>query len=201
MNNSITKENIINTALELMRHSNNPKEISMRVVAHSLGCAHTNLYNYISSYSMLLWEAHTALQEIFMETLRNRLISCHDAGKEQIVMFETFIRFYLENIGWYRILWVEYLGVSRPESNRVAVERARAELDGYAFALKFHTEQHKYPNGKKEIRDAIHGAHCYIIGEVSNFISGRGLTDDINFFIHDTAVRASDIFEFLSERE
>ncbi len=41
----ITKEQIISTALDLMRDKNELRTVNMREIARTLGCAHTNIYN------------------------------------------------------------------------------------------------------------------------------------------------------------
>lgn len=170
----------------------------MREIARSLGCAHTNIYNYFPSCADLLWEAHTALQNICIEILRTRLSASSFTDGKISVIFKTFINFYINNIGWYRLIWIENFGTSRPESNIFAVASARRELD------RLVTEAWEEINGqeadKVEIGKAVHIAHSYIIGEVSNFISGRGLTVDINIFEFETTARATEIFMLLMRK-
>ena len=59
----ISREQIIDSALELLRNRRDVQSLNLREIARALGCAHTNLYNYFSSYPQLLWEAHAVCME------------------------------------------------------------------------------------------------------------------------------------------
>ncbi|KXL53122.1 hypothetical protein CLNEO_16650 [Anaerotignum neopropionicum] len=173
MKKSITKEQILTTALDLMRKKNELRSLNLREIARTLGCAHTNLYNYFSSYTDLLWETHTNLQEEFMIIMRNNLLATTTAEMKQFCFFHTFLQIYLENKGWFRLAWLEYIGEDRPESNCIATQKAHLEL--VQFASEIWTEMKGVTPPTETIDKVVHNIHCYIIGEVSNFISGRGL--------------------------
>lgn len=172
----MSKEQIINTALELMRSEQDYKNINLREIARTLGCAHTNIYNYFQSSTDLLWAAHTALQEIFMKTLRNNLSASTDSKRRLNIFFETFISFYMDNIGWFRLAWMVYIGDKRPESDITANQKAREELDKYIIDIWKNLSE-TYADHKK-VSDSVHNVHCYIIGEISNYISGRRIIEN-----------------------
>ena len=72
MRKGITKEQVVETTLKLIKDSENIRSVNLRGVAREIGCAHTNLYNYFSSFDELLWCAHIRILEIFLEEFRGK---------------------------------------------------------------------------------------------------------------------------------
>ncbi|MDD3395053.1 MAG: TetR/AcrR family transcriptional regulator [Anaerotignum sp.] len=176
MKKSISKKQIIDTALDLIRNKKDLRSLNLREIARTLGCAHTNLYNYFSSYTDLLWETHTKVQEEFMQIMRDNLFATTTAQMKLNCFFHTFLQVYLENKGWFRLAWLVYIGEHQPESNRIAIQKSHAELLHYATEIW--TEMAGVTPPIETIDRVVHNIHCYIIGEVSNYISGRGLIEN-----------------------
>ncbi|MCI1960249.1 MAG: TetR/AcrR family transcriptional regulator [Clostridia bacterium] len=190
MKKAISKEQIIDTALKLLSDKQDFKSINIREIARTIGCAHTNIYNYFSSSADLLWELHSALQGIFITMLRKN-VSAEKSPKIRLRKFwETFLQFYLDNIGWFRLVWMIYIGDKRPESNIIATKMTKDELDKYMIDIW--EELSGYKSNNKKVSETVHNVHCYIIGEVSNYISGRGLiknTAEFKNYVVDNAIR------------
>lgn len=173
MKKNITKEQIIETALELMRNKNNLRGLNLREIARVLGCAHTNLYNYFSSYSDLLWAAHASLQEKFMGLLSEKLKTANNAKLRLDVFFRTFVDIYMDNKGWFRLAWIEYISDEQPLQATEVTKKSNRELNELISEIwKELTGVH--PDAEKT-RRVLHNTHCYIVGEVSNYLLGRGL--------------------------
>lgn len=170
---NITKAQIISTALDLLRDKNELRTVNMREVARTLGCAHTNIYNYFPSYTDLLWETHTAILEAFMETLREKISSAAIAEIKLQYFFDTFVQMYLDNQGWFRLVWLEYISADRPKSNMETTARVHLEINH--IILSIWQELNGAAPDDAVVNRVVHNIHCYIIGEVSNYISGRGL--------------------------
>lgn len=169
----ITQEEIIKTALDLMRDKNEPRTVNMREVARTLGCAHTNIYNYFTSYSELLWETHTALLEVFITTLQENLSMARTPEIKMAYYFDTFVQIYFKNKGWFRLAWLEYIGEDRPQSNKDTKKRVYQALNNIISGIW--EEIMGVTPDSKTVDQVVHTTHCYIIGEVSNYISGRAL--------------------------
>lgn len=172
----ITKEQIISTALDLMRDKNELRTVNMREIARTLGCAHTNIYNYFPSYTDLLWETHTAILEVFMNTLEEKLLAVTTAEIRLRYFFDTFVQMYLDNQGWFRLLWLEYIGVDRPSSNIETTTKVHLALNH--IIINIWSELNSFVPDDAIVNRVVHNTHCYIIGEVSNYISGRGLIEN-----------------------
>jgi len=172
----ITKEQIISTALDLMRERNELRTVNMREVARTLGCAHTNIYNYFPSYTDLLWGTHTAILEVFMNTLGEKLSAATTAEMKLRYFFDTFVQMYLDNKGWFRLVWLEYIGDDRPQNNIEATTKVHLELNN--IIVNIWRELNGFAPDDAIVNRVVHNTHCYIIGEVSNYISGRGLIEN-----------------------
>ena len=157
----ISREQIIDSALELLRNRRDVQSLNLREIARALGCAHTNLYNYFSSYPQLLWEAHAVCMER-MSAQIGAVAAAALAPKYKLqAFFYAVVRVYLENTGWFRLAWLEYLG----ERMNRAVAQIWRELTGH-------------PADAEKLEETVHFVHCYLIGEISNYISGRRVIED-----------------------
>lgn len=171
MKKNITKEQIVETALELMRDRDESRELNLREIARVLGCAHTNLYNYFPSYNDLLWETHAALMEIFMDMLTKKLKASSNAESRLTGFFEAFADIYLDNKGWFRLAWHKDIGGERPQRDVEVIESTNKALNRYL------SEIWKELSGEspdmEETKRVLHNTHCYIVGEISNYLRGR----------------------------
>lgn len=172
MKKNITREQIVDTALELMRDKSDLHGLNLREIARTLGCAHTNLYNYFPSYNDLLWETHATLQEIFMGMLADKLKTARTTEERLSCFFEAFVDMYIDNKGWFRLLWHQYIGGKRPERDIEVIETTD-EVFNHFLNETWKTITGRYPD-KSKTSCALHSTQCYIAGEVSDYISGRG---------------------------
>ncbi|MDR0286492.1 MAG: TetR/AcrR family transcriptional regulator [Clostridiales bacterium] len=176
MKKNITREQIVETALELMKNKSDLRGINMREIARTLGCAHTNIYNYFPSYNDLLWEAHAALQELFMSIFTQKLSTANSCEMQLTYFFEAFIDIYLSNKGWFWLAWHEHIDDERPKRDVETTKKANEELNRYISSI-WKELSGSYPDAD-HVRIVLHNTHCYIVGEISNYLLGRGLIDD-----------------------
>lgn len=190
MKKNITKDQIVDTAVELIRNKSDLRGLNMREIARTLGCAHTNIYNYFSSYNDLLWETHITLQKIFMEILTKKLNTTNKAELRLSYFFESFVNMYLDNKGWFRLSWHEYIGGERPQRDIEVTEETNKTLNKYVSGI-WKELSGTYPNADQTKR-VLHNTHCYIVGEVSNYILGRGIIEnemELKVYITNEAIR------------
>ncbi len=176
MKKNLSREQIVETALELMRNRSDLRSLNLREIARTLGCAHTNLYNYFPSYNDLLWETHATLQNVFIEILSKRLQTATTAEMRLTYFFQAIVEMYVDNKGWFRLAWHEYIEGQRTERDVQAVESANKLLNKYL--LEIWQELTGDFADLKQMSRVLHNTHCYIIGEISNYIKGRGLIED-----------------------
>lgn len=189
MKKSITREQIIDTTLDLLKDSNDIRNVNLREIARVLGCAHTNLYNYFPSFNNLLWEALIEIENKFIKQMTLTLESVLDPKTKLYKFYFSLAELYLDHKGWFRLIWLDYIDDVCPEKNKIATEEVVDTMVEIleAICLDIH------PNAPDHdcIHGILHDVHCYIIGEVSSFINGRGLIQDTELLkkhIADTAV-------------
>lgn len=190
MKGNITKEQIVETALALIKNKSDLHGLNLREVARTLGCAHTNIYNYFPSYSDLLWETHTTLHEVFMKMLIKKLDTTNTAEIQLAYFFEAFAQIYMENKGWFRLAWHEHIEGERPGRNIEVLEETNKVLTQRISEIWM--ELSETNPGTENISRVLHNTHCYIVGEVSNYLLGRGLIEneaELKVYIAREAVR------------
>lgn len=190
MRRSITKEQITQTALEIMRNKNDLQSLNLREIARTLGCAHTNLYNYFPSYNDLLWDAHAALMDRLTGMLIAKLDSANSSELQLSYFFSVIVDMYLDNKGWFWLAWHEYIEGDRPQRDIEATEMANQILNKHLSDIwKDVSGENLDTNAVKR---TLHNVHCYIVGEVSNYILGRGLIqneEELKRYVSHEAIR------------
>lgn len=168
MTKNISKELILQKTLELINEKQGILHLNFREIARVSGCAHTNLYNYFKSFDDLLWEAlKTTLDKMFVSVTKE--MERIPKGKKLDHLFLKLTDFYLANKGLYRLMWLESINQKRPEEvNDKIIEHVRI----YTHTLY---EANKERISEEQAFYILHTVHCYLHGEISIFISGKGL--------------------------
>jgi AcrR family transcriptional regulator len=171
MKKGITKDQVINKALELMRDKEDIRSVNLRVIAREVGCAHTNLYNYFSSFDELLRESYIKVLNIFSNVITKSISDIEDNQLKIKTIFNEVVNFYLDNKGWFRLLWVEIIERDEKEANYIA---ATQTVDGLVIIIE-DICKHLYSStpSQDQIKNILHVAQCYIYGEVSIYIANH----------------------------
>ena len=169
MKKNINKDQIIETALQLMKDKKDLRSLNLREIARSLGCAHTNIYNYFPSYEDLLWEVHITLKDIFFYLITDDMKKANNPKERLQCFFASFVNMYLDNTGWFRLAWQEYIGDTIPERNILHEEKISNKIGVYVYQICM--DSHGDFISRKRCEKSLHIAHCYIIGEISGYIS------------------------------
>ncbi len=180
MRKGITKEQVINKALELMK-DRETKSVNLRVVARELGCAHTNLYNYFNSFDELLSEAYIRVLQMFSEMLKKRISVVDDYQLKLKVFFSEIISFYMDNKGWFRLLWVEVIGGKHKVVDYIAASKTVDEH----VAIMENILKHLFTIAPtpEQIKSILHIVHCYIYGEISLYVANHSfIQEDTEIF-------------------
>ena len=175
MKKNLTKEQIVETTLNLIWDKNDLRGLNLRQIARTLGCAHTNLYNYFPSYSDLLWETHMAIQRIFMEMLIQKINKARKPEEKLTSFFQAFGEMYLKNKGWFWLSWHENIDGNRPQKDVELLEQINQKMNQIICEI-WEEIYGQSPDAEKTKR-VLHNTHCYILGEISNHLLGRGLIE------------------------
>lgn len=189
MKKNISKEQIVHTVLEILKNSDDIDRINFREIARLLGCSHTNLYNYFPTYNDLIWECHSTVLNNFSSSIKQIMSSDHD----MTMFFDAIINMYINNKGWFRLSWYEPIKGERPKNDIEAAKLANHTLNDYAMSICKRLFK-KCPS-KQNVKRILHNTHCYIIGEISNYILGRGFIDNEEEFKTYIINEASSMFQ------
>ena len=168
----LSKEAIIETTLGLIDENEGLKNVTLRVIAKRLGCAHTNLYNYFSSLDDIFWEA---LAKALLDMIDNTDIKMSDKNdndeKLQLVL-NGIINFSMQHPGWYRLVWLEPIG-GKPSAEIVQILHLPARIFREAISK---ANDSKFSEEKVNmIAEIMHG---YLHGELCKWINNRSFTND-----------------------
>ena len=195
----LDRAQILDAALALLREKQNIRELNLRSLAAALGCSHANLYNYFTGADALLWAAHAALQPVLIDETDRRAAVALAAGYDGLTaLFYATAELYVTCPGWFHLCWTAPLGGERPAQDIAAMHTARTRLDGQAAAL-LHAALPGVQG--KGVTEAMHVAHCFLVGEVSNYHAGRRQIDDTDVFIETAAMRAAKLFVLWATKE
>lgn len=191
MKSKITAEQIVETTLDLINEKGGSRDVNLRKIARILKCHHTNIYNYFDGFDALLWASMDEALSRMLNYVTYELDKISGKSERIERLFTQFIRFYLENKGWFRLIWFDQMRGKRPEKNLSAMIRVVNVLTDVIWDL------YKKQIGRNEAHYIIHTVHCFLHGEVAIFISGRGIFKDENLFIKYVAVECEKIIELL----
>ena len=100
----VTADRFIDTMLALIVESGGSQTVNLRQIARRIGCAHTNCYNYFSSYEHLRWAAFRRALRLYGEYLVHDLdesLAPNDFLRRLVTNLATYPE---EHQGLYRFI-------------------------------------------------------------------------------------------------
>lgn len=181
MAKGISKERVIETVLALFDKGEG--KINFRDIAREMGCAHTNLYNYFESFDAVLWEAQEAIMQRLQHGIDDGLNSTAEPEEKLTAFFRAFVDFYLAHKGWFALAWFEPLDSPRPKTH---YDRTVSTVNAMLKSLAdISLQMNSRAVSEDDMRFTLHDVHCYIVGELAIFFSGRSLIrDEAQFRAH-----------------
>lgn len=154
---SAGKDAFIDAVLTMLDEGMNLRELNLRKVAKRVGCAHTNAYNYFTSYEeMLWWSLKGALERMTA-----------NVDPEQDELTEAYVDFALKHPAWYRLIWLEPLGGDPPEG---VAEYLQAPGREYTRWL---SERAATKVSGEDLEAQARIFHSYLHGELTAVTAGR----------------------------
>lgn len=163
-----TAQRLIEATLALIEEQGSSLDVNLRQVSRRVGCAHTNAYNYFTSYDDLLWAAFRKALVHYGEFL------IHDLSPD--LPPDAYLRRVLTNLatypverpGLYRFVASDPIDVDEiPEDILVSVGGMKQWLFGVLGAVYA-------PSLSDESAERISNiVLAYIDGETLNLINGR----------------------------
>ena len=163
----LNREAVLTAALDLIDRRGGVREVSLRSVARELGCAHTNLYNYVSDADQLYWQARTHCLATMVTTVDRQIERVPGPGARLEALLEGIVAFYLRHPGWFRLVWLEDLGPQAPDDATAAALGIPALALGAAVGS---AAPHLTQDEADHVADIL---TMYLQGALSRWLTGR----------------------------
>ena len=165
--NAVSKEIILENTLRLIDENGGINNVTLRDIAKSIGCAHTNLYNYFNSLDEIFWEA-LGKGLLMMMNYANTGTSIEIDPKEKFyLLLSNIIDFSMDHPGWYKLIWSESIGGN---PSREVIKILQEPSQGFNVGI-MKASNNKIPEEKAIlIGDILHG---YLHGEVCKWTYNR----------------------------
>ncbi len=170
--NNVIKEAVIEAAVRMIDESKGLRNVSLRVIAKEMGCAHTNLYNYFDNLEEIYWQAlGNVLVKMITFCLKDTEKQ-NDPGEKLFQTISNIIDFSFDHEGWYRLIWFEPLnGEPTPEVRKILFQPAEI----FTRSLMEASERELI----KEEAEVISGIILrYLHGELSIWINHRSFIQE-----------------------
>ncbi len=169
----ISKENIIEITLEMINERGTSSSVTIRDIAIRMGCSHPNIYNYYQSLDMLRWDCLEVVMIKMVETIMNKVSLIEERENKMPSFFDYLLDFYLENRGWYSLIWFDQIGGQMPEKVKEVIIMPRKQ---FCLFLEECYPQYKLTDMAEEITDTV---HSYIHGQMAKYVTGRSFFPDL----------------------
>lgn len=166
----ISRELILETTLSLIDENRSIRDVSLRVIAKKVGCAHTNLYNYFGSLEEIFWETLGELLLIMIEFCGRGLDKEKEDEIRIFLVFSNLIDFCMNHPGWYSFIWFENIG-GKPSPRVVEILKKPGGKLTDLIQMANNISQER----AKLIYDIL---HSYMHGELSKWINKRSFINN-----------------------
>jgi AcrR family transcriptional regulator len=164
-------EKIVEIAITLMVEQG-PSAISFRSVARSLGCAHTNIYNFFKDSDTLFRACGLAILRILDTQLKACQNTATTRDERLRFLYSTYITFYLDHPGWYQLIW------TFPAQLKDTAHSQKELLTTIRSSVMLFADNFTKCRSLAQAHHLLHIVHAYLLGEVSIYFAGRSLFSD-----------------------
>ncbi len=185
----ITKNSIIEATLELINEKNGSSEVTIRDIAQKLNCSHPNIYNYYKSLGLLKWDCIEAIMTRMVDTVMASVENLLDSKEKMSVFFASLLDFYINNRGWYILLWFDPIQAEMPEKIKQVILMPRKQ---FCLFLERIYPEYDLTNEAEEITDTV---NSYIHGQMAKFVTGRSFFPDLDILKRRTMAMAIEMIE------
>jgi len=167
--NTVSKEIILESTLRLIDENGGIKNVTLRDIAKSIGCAHTNLYNYFTSLDEIFWQALGKVLLMMMNYCSTELNTEVDEEENFHCILSNLIDFSMNHPGWYKLIWLESIGgTPSPEVVKILYTPSQKFTEEIVNASKNEITQEKAFSVGNILT-------CYLHGELCIWINNRSL--------------------------
>ena len=190
----ITAEKFIDETVRLIEKHGGSTKVNLREIAKSVGCAHTNAYNYFEGFEQLMWAAFEKALRRYADAIVYRLDSSMSAHAYFTRVISNMVGFAEQNPGLYRFISTDPLATEKVPEQLIDI---LTQMKGFFIDVV-----HQLSAGSLTAAQAQEAGDillAYLDGETLSMINGRYLPgDNISERIVGNAVR---LYTLLTSRQ
>ena len=190
----ISKDNIIEVTLEMINERGTSNSVTIREIAAKMACSHPNIYNYYQSLDLLRWDCLAAVMTKMVESVMTDVSQIQEKEKKMQSFFNYLLDFYLENKGWYSLVWFDQIAGQMPEKIKQVVVMPRKQ---FCLFLEDCYPEYDLDNLAVEITDTV---HSYIHGQMAKYVTGRTFFPDLKVLKERVTSTAMEIMKYYLEK-
>jgi AcrR family transcriptional regulator len=142
--------------------------LNLRELSRTIGCAHTNAYNYFGSSDELVWHSLVgALARLMQHTLDAMARAGVDTGARLEAFVGSQVEFAMAHPGWYRLIWLDPLPGAPPPALVPALSEPRVLFAEIIAKLA------PPALGEEQARHVADILHNYLHGALSKLVAER----------------------------
>ena len=158
---------LVDLTLDLIESRGGLRQVNLREVARLAKCSHANLYNYFSSFEVLLWATlDRAIERLVAHTETAMRGQARPEGMFRIFV-SSQIDFAVLHPGTYRLIWLETLSGSPPPAVALRIQRTPIL---FAETLRKTMAPSAPP---ATVERAARIIHSYLHGEICKLVCAR----------------------------
>jgi len=189
----VTKEIFIEKTLEMIDKEEGLRGVNLRKIAREIGCAHTNAYNYFSSFEDLIGQSLLAASAKMKEYVVSRVKEAKDEKSFFDLVVSSQLEFANNHTGLYKLIWLEKIDVDFDLEDENHIKK-----QGNVLSLLLLRDRNLNISNERKfvIADIIHG---YIHGEICKLINKRHFFKTDQEFIDKVVYQTRQVFKVLVE--
>lgn len=169
-----------------------PNAVSFRSVARSIGCAHTNIYNFFKDSESLFRACGQVILQKLQELLKDNLSQSRSKKEKLRSLYTTYIQFYLKHPGWFQLIW------TYPVQLKDSVDSKAVLMDSIQNSVMLFANHFKHCRSYAQAHHLLHIVHSYLLGEVSIYFAGKSLfknQNDIESYVVDRCMHLTSVLD------
>lgn len=172
----IGKKEIIEKTLELILIKGGSDKLTIREIAKAMGCTHPNIYNYYNSMNDLMWDVLAAILESMVSSVLKGMETCEKTERFNAFM-ENYIRFCLEKIPWYKVMWFERISGEVPERVKQSIEMPGKKM------VEILKEMIPQLNSEERAEEMARIINSYVRGSIGAYVTERRRIETIDLAV------------------
>ncbi|MHC1681751.1 MAG: hypothetical protein AB6733_02165 [Clostridiaceae bacterium] len=174
MGRGFLKDQIMINILQYINDKDYEDQIDFSNLIKSL--KDVDLNNFFDNTEEIITEASKLAFKQLVNYVTEESKEITDKDSKIIMLFSRFVDFYMKNKRSMKLIWFDKVNLEEVSSNK---EHGLRLVNYFKLILE---EKYGEEFTIEDVQKILHRVHCYCLGEILLFISGRGITNNSDEF-------------------